>query len=426
MLISFWAPQTVDSGYGSQDDTRFRDSHFFSSTEIGELTTYAKGVQLAFVAYVALRVTLVVGSIVGISVFSGNLLGGMFARNPSAKSPTTPKHARPVFPSRDPNKTPSPQKSWLVTENEFNWSWRDRTRARIQDAFELCMIRREHSTFLSMSVPWGAQSRSTLPLEPLTPSLRNAIPRDQLLYPNPISAQTSGNDVFLLPHVPPQAGLSPPRPESAVLPDGKEEVLREEHSSSRLNPSPAGASDVSSSSNDIFYTPIPTPQPNRTEDASVTEFGVKRLSHESDESISDDSAALLSSPTSGRARSSTFSTIGASSRKSSLARRDPTGASPTQKLLTRARSTSVGLLRESIANSSGIIKRARSGTMLSQESQYSRVYNSDVGPRESCQRRGSSHTPQLRTCPDSDAGWILVSPPTSPTYARRQLELKSI
>jgi hypothetical protein len=107
VLIAFAKPDGADN----------RDPNFFTS---GELTRYARGVVYTFVGWVAVRVV-----VVGVS------LGGVF----------TEWGARRATSKRDPSKTPTPRKGW-VEESEFHWAWRERTRGRIQDAYELCMMRR--------------------------------------------------------------------------------------------------------------------------------------------------------------------------------------------------------------------------------------------------------------------------------------------
>ncbi|EIW73364.1 hypothetical protein TREMEDRAFT_59529 [Tremella mesenterica DSM 1558] len=150
-----------------------KDSHFFTST--GQLTSYARGVLLTFDAWVAIRLVIVLSSIIGLWLSSSKPLGGIFRNKSfSKKEPTTPrrKAKSSLPPPRDPSGTKSPQKSWYEAENEFHFVWRDRTRSRIQDAFELCLIRpgRNGSTTgigIAGDFAWAAR-RSPTPGTPNT------------------------------------------------------------------------------------------------------------------------------------------------------------------------------------------------------------------------------------------------------------------
>jgi len=123
-LIAFWTKGASPPGISSN----IRDPHFFDP-DTKQLTTYAKAVLLAFVAWVGLRLFVV--WISALVLWSSSL--------PSFRGRSAVP--RPVNRIRDPASTRPPDKSWQSTEHEFKWEWRDRSRARIQDAFELCMMR---------------------------------------------------------------------------------------------------------------------------------------------------------------------------------------------------------------------------------------------------------------------------------------------
>lgn len=110
----------------------------------GSLTSYARGVLFAFVIWVGVRLLIFMASAVIIWAFSDRPLGPFTPLSHQASgsypSTTPPRSRRSSYPARDPANTLSPEKGWM-NENQFDWAWKDRTRARIQDAFELCMIR---------------------------------------------------------------------------------------------------------------------------------------------------------------------------------------------------------------------------------------------------------------------------------------------
>lgn len=111
-------------------DLEGRDPNFFLS-DPATLTPYARGVVLAFCAWVALRLASV--------LLSGATLLLFLARPLSVASNSTEQLLRDK-PRRDPAASQFPAKSWR-DENELKWAWRERARARIQDAFELCIVR---------------------------------------------------------------------------------------------------------------------------------------------------------------------------------------------------------------------------------------------------------------------------------------------
>nr|XP_018266674.1 uncharacterized protein I303_00649 [Kwoniella dejecticola CBS 10117]OBR88832.1 hypothetical protein I303_00649 [Kwoniella dejecticola CBS 10117] len=483
VLISFWSPAVdVQAQYGgAMDQSSNRDSNFFKSDSTGELTTYAKGVLLTFTVYIALRLLVVIGSGIGLWVFSGRPLGGLvghrFNRGKQVSGPpTTPRKSKSSYQARDPSTTSSPQKSWVDQENEFQWAWRDRTRSRIQDAFELCMIRRNDggigrlNSFLYQSeIPWGRmmtqQSRSSNNLYPnaSTIELNNRVtPGSPSKVKKVISAGdfidgfVEGKDLPSITTTPDRSYFKartpePTRPESTLEPSTNAARVP-------IHPSPSRANTAASSSaTDIFYTPFEgnTPQTEKTRSVAegihkipthlqitrdqaqpppsaykshggLDEFGVKEKpqarggspdsangSGEGD----DESTGLLTHSTANsarngvikksRSRSSTVTSSdhssndhsnaspvasGNKSRSSSFSsikghnqgqgrKRAYTSGSPSKDSLRRTRSSSITLLRESVtnaANASGqLIRRARSGTVLSTTSKYSKMGGSD-------------------------------------------------
>ncbi|WWC66833.1 uncharacterized protein I206_100740 [Kwoniella pini CBS 10737] len=470
-LISFWSPAPdVQAPYGGAvDQTSNRDSNFFNADAPGQLTSYAKGVLLSFTAWIALRLLIVIGSGIGLWMFSGRPLGGLIGQRLSRKKkvsgpPTTPRKPKSSLQPRDPSTTSSPQKSWVDQENEFNWAWRERTRSRIQDAFELCMIRRNDGgigrldSFLYQSeIPWGRmmgqRSRLSNNLNTSDIELNN---QDPSKVTRAISAKefvdgfVEGKDLPSVTTTPDRSHFKSrtselARPESLLDPtsNGLETPIR---------PSPSRANTAASSSaTDLFYTPFEgnTPQTEKTRSVAegidklptqlqvtphqtpvlppssyktrggLDEFGVKEKSSQtrggSPDSANgsgdgdDESTGLLTTSTSNSARNtiikksrsrsstinstdhssndhSTSSPLGGNSRSSSFSsnkarKRAYTSGSLPKDSLRRTRSSSITLLRESVtnaANASGqLIRRARSGTVLSSVSTYSKMDGSD-------------------------------------------------
>jgi hypothetical protein len=140
MLVSSSNPEVyVQTPYGTIDHASQRDSIFFRQDAPGELTPYARGFLFAVVILVAIRVLIVLLSVTIICVFS--LRGSRRFQRCQMPFPPRPDTKEPQ-PRRDPSHALPPGRGWIVQETEFHWQWRERTRARIQDAFELCMIRK--------------------------------------------------------------------------------------------------------------------------------------------------------------------------------------------------------------------------------------------------------------------------------------------
>ncbi|BEI97353.1 hypothetical protein CcaverHIS631_0209420 [Cutaneotrichosporon cavernicola] len=128
LLISNWNASAGGLG---------RDLRFFDP----ELTTYARGLVQASCAYVAVR-------IVAVALAALTLL--LFLARPLK----TTHSSEALLGRRDPAAVHFPATTWR-DENELQWAWRARTRARIQDAFELCIVRpiRSSVTLEKASVP---------------------------------------------------------------------------------------------------------------------------------------------------------------------------------------------------------------------------------------------------------------------------------
>jgi hypothetical protein len=124
LLLSFWRPEAlVPITAANPLASASRDPNFFDPNHVGQLMPYAKAVLLTFVGWVGLRVVLVALSGLVLWVFS-------FHSTSDSGSGTCV----------DPADWNSPATSWR-DEAEFQWGWRERARARIQNAFELCIVR---------------------------------------------------------------------------------------------------------------------------------------------------------------------------------------------------------------------------------------------------------------------------------------------
>jgi hypothetical protein len=439
-----------------------KDERFFSPT--GSLTSYARGVIFAFVAVVGFRCLVFLVSAIVLFLSSARPTRALFSHNKrSQQVPTTPTKQKTnnknTTPVRDPALTRSPQKTWYEAETSVGWnSWRGRMRARIQDAYELCMIRRSGTGIGTMvdgsfivlggaatpsprfntAVRLGSRSvqednagsveelvESQDPEKakvlsedavddwlgtPNTGSTQMKLQQQQPENPHPSSSQSHSSPSTL------EQVKSGPRINAAM------------RTSSNLSVSGyyTAGSQASHSSHDVFYTPASgnTPMferampdmasestlnasqlalrnmqdPSRRTLAARPESDVmgnlellqdphrnSQISTASDESIADDSAALLSTSscraseaTSGelepgiRSRSnSTTPPSQPSSRRSSVSRILP-GAFDRSRagsvtsgshVLTRARSSSITLLREGAGAVQGVVRRARSGTV---------------------------------------------------------------
>ncbi|OXG37130.1 hypothetical protein C360_02256 [Cryptococcus neoformans Bt15] len=449
VLISFWTPSAdVHAPYGGHvDGTADRNPNFFRSDAPGELTDYSKGVLLTFTLYVASRLLVVMASAIGLWVSSGRPLGGLIGKrfrrtSPVGRaSPFTPRtpHRKPSFQPRDPSLTCSPQKNW-VDENSWDWAWRERTRARVQDAFELCIVRldgdggvfkQDGETRTEQDASWAKSSDKIAERIPMGEREQKDVSYSATNFIAQIIAHDSSSSCS-----PSKIDeFEATRPEPILDPIND---IKVRPSSSRAGNNPM------SSTNDLFYTPptsIASASKKKLSVAEaigkggvllssykkpsrwVTEFGVKAEKDREtlDSERSDDESGLLSADTSPRQsmlfreRSgstashlshkmfgnvsqhshSTTSGTGSGSDKTSITsirqRAYTTSHSHTPDLA-RARSSSITMIKESLngvalatANgSSELVRRARSGTTLNNGAQGKRYWkvSDDEGSEE--------------------------------------------
>ena len=459
LLLSFYLPEAdIASTVGKADLTTNRDSNFFNS-DTGQLTHYARGVLLAFDAWVAFRLLVVIISALGLWASASRPFGGRF-RRPSlfAGPPTTPRKTKrkaksSLPPPRDPTTTHSPSKGWFDAETEVAYAWKDRTRNRIQDAFELCLIRpgaglgglsARSSSALAIAgdYAWGARrsptpgpSGGSFPLNALVTGA--AGPSRLGVGGSPVKNGKNGTD-GLEEMIAAEAGMGlarsglsqvrlspprimkstpePPRPESMLIPpsvkaDTPISTRRQQSKVDLATPVPA-PSTTDSSSVDLFYTPAATPKAESKLSLlpSVTPSPGHSMAKEqneptrmvgppsafrqppaamqdkqseeaegSEESVMDDTAALLSRESSplpkghaNRRRSSSAVSRTSSEGTSSHSHSHGHGHAALRKRsstlsvgLNRARSSSITFLRDAAAGGAGLVRRTRSSTMMS-------------------------------------------------------------
>lgn len=432
-----------------------KDEKFFNLN--GGLNAYALGVIFAFVSVVGFRFLVFFISAIILWLSSARPIRAVFAQPAGkANAPATPKRSsKSSRPPRDPSTTRSPQKTWYEAETSFGWdTWRSRMRARLQDAYELCMIRRSGSGLGSMvdgsylvvagrgvtpspgpnnSVRLGSRSVN----EGGGPGSVEELVEDGNLKARAVSegavddwlgTPKTGSTLMKTNQARPE-NPGPPSSKSNSTQDQTTPVQRPLLVPMRTtsNLSASGVypnSQASHSSHDIFYTPASgnTPVVERTlpilglgiqqpashgirnmldpsrvtlparpesdvmgngDQELLTANRMSQLSAGSDESITDDSAALLSA--SSRRGSEAGTTTGDGSRTPStpdLASQDPTSRRSSvsrivaavgrsragstasgNHVIIRARSSSITLLRESAGAVQGVVRRARSGTV---------------------------------------------------------------
>ncbi|RSH81460.1 hypothetical protein EHS25_006817 [Saitozyma podzolica] len=317
LLVAFSDPSAnLQSPYGGTDWSNLRDTHFFQTD--GALTAYAHGVLLAFAACVLFRLVIVLVSAAVLWSFSARPLGGIFASKPRISSPTTPrtpKKSRASIVPHDPSTTMSPRKDWLASENEFDWAWRERARSRVQDAFELCMIRRgtgsgsrialgtplppsspapprgEEVTTPTAPIGGGAPTRQPGSGSSITP--QDTTPAEAI--PKPMTADDFVRSLIAIaPSQSPKKSRSstnfstipaPARPESTIDPLGTKRVSGPNLLTTPPPPPPPPpgfnssgrpglgtysiAINSSTSSHDLFYTPAETPAAGRSRSSGL-------------------------------------------------------------------------------------------------------------------------------------------------------------
>ena len=465
VLLTTFSPLSTSRG---DKDERFFDPN-------GGLNAYAHGVILAFVSVVGFRFLIFLISAIVLWLTSARPIRAFFARPArQIETPTTPtkRSSKSSRPPRDPSTTRSPQKTWYEAETSFGWdTWRSRMRARLQDAYELCMIRRSGTGIGSMVD--GSYLVVAGRVTP-SPGFNNSVRLgsrsvndgggqgsvEELVDDGNMKARAISEgavDEWLgtpktgsMAHQPRPGNPGPPSSNSNSTQNQTTPVQRPLLVSMRTtsNLSVSGvypSSQAPHSSHDIFYTPASgnTPVVERTlpilglgvqqtasqgirnmQDPSrgtlpaIPESDVmgngnqellstnrmSQLSTGSDESITDDSAALLSASSrrGSEATTTTGDESGTSSRPDSISQDPGSRRSSVSRMvaavgrsragstasanhvITRARSSSITLLRESAGAVQGVVRRARSGTV--DGNAYNKIEGDDVrkSPRSFC------------------------------------------
>ncbi|CAE6356368.1 unnamed protein product [Rhizoctonia solani] len=119
-LFGFWNPPVGGGGVGVQ----FRDGAFFNTN--GTLTGFSRGTLLANVALALVRLMIVMTSLVGLWVVSGQGCAGLCG----------PRYRWEEEGEWD-------EKGPTTERDELGWEWRTHARERVQDAYELCTVRRQ-------------------------------------------------------------------------------------------------------------------------------------------------------------------------------------------------------------------------------------------------------------------------------------------
>ena len=307
-------PQTP---LGVDDRISLRDAHFFRSDSYGQLTIYSTGVLYAFTAAVGVRAVLIMTAAIGIGIFASKRGSDIVAI-----TPTTPRH------TSDPSRRLPPQRSWYSAENELDWEWRTRTRARIQDAFELCMMRFH---------PRSPDSN----VKPQRTAIQDKVILIDAHGFSDTTASASRSEHVLRPGSVASSGA---RPESGVIPDESEKTLfvPQDSENSALDSLPERRqTSTTSAVPNARSSPREKPQ---TEKGNQTALSARlRNVLQRDGSGHD-------VPHAGDYPVSALRTI--------------------DKTLSRARSTSISLLRDKLSNN--LVSRARNDTMMSSDNRYAR------------------------------------------------------
>ena len=153
LLTTLSSPvSTSQASVSSIDQTNDRNPNYFDPASSGTLTSYARGILFSLLLWVTIRLLVILVSAVVLWSFSCIPLGGSIGSRyhpgsvqPLGDSSILRNSARSTY-KRDPAQTRSYQKCGISEETEFQWEWKDRARSRIQNAFELCMMRQSGAT----------------------------------------------------------------------------------------------------------------------------------------------------------------------------------------------------------------------------------------------------------------------------------------
>ncbi|QRW10171.1 transmembrane protein [Ceratobasidium sp. AG-Ba] len=136
-LFAFWVPQAGTSATGMRDGAFFRSN--------GTLTGFARGVLIANVAWILARVLLLLISLIGLWILSGQMCAGLCG----------PRY-RWEEPLDEGEWDGEKDEFWGEPRDKLNWEWRLAARRRVQDAYELCMVRRRSTSWRTGPPPPSA------------------------------------------------------------------------------------------------------------------------------------------------------------------------------------------------------------------------------------------------------------------------------
>jgi len=357
LLASYGRKEEAVSASSRISNTRSKDLRYFRSDT--RLTSYAIGILYSFVTWIGVRLVVIIASIVLLWLFSDHPLGGLVGsrvRGPASsalKVTSTYRH-------RDPHHTPFPQKSWRTAEQEVKWAWKDRTRSRIQDAFELCMMR-PHSGLAP-----DALMGSTEPCLTVDPKMTSSP------VVTPYGAQTSR----------PLTRNDPPHPSRSAQQQPTSSTMPIQSINLSLrSPSPLRSVDTDLSG--LTSSSAQRPEPHGTKRSvtfAITEFGAFHSNPETGSHTFRESEAL-STPNAriqSRTQGDKLPALG-------LALQSESKSTPENRVLIRARSTSFSSLCQNSDRS--FVRRVRSGTLLRTESKY--LHLSDE--QRTCRTRINAH-----------------------------------
>ncbi|KAF8597377.1 hypothetical protein BDV93DRAFT_610407 [Ceratobasidium sp. AG-I] len=155
LLFAFWSPQ---SGAGVGSGVNMRDGAFFRGN--GALTGFARGVLLANVAWSVARVLLVLAATLGVWISSGQMCAGLCGPRYRWEEPTDAD--LDAWEAGSVGEKGDSFPGSATVKDKLNWEWRVAARDRVQDAYELCMVRRRGSWRAASALP----APTPLPTDP--------------------------------------------------------------------------------------------------------------------------------------------------------------------------------------------------------------------------------------------------------------------
>ncbi|KAG6860666.1 hypothetical protein C0995_008853 [Termitomyces sp. Mi166 len=132
LLLSFSTPQVGEIAL-TDAGIHLRDSTFFRTAD-GTLTNYARGVLIANAAWTAWRALVLITSWIGLWIVSGQGCAGLCG----------PRYR---WEEEEAEKRRSYYSDEVSLDDTIQWSWRECTRMRIQDAYNFCLTLRPSSTW---------------------------------------------------------------------------------------------------------------------------------------------------------------------------------------------------------------------------------------------------------------------------------------